>query len=86
VVAVEALAPDYRRLVETAESGGEGGVGLTMREVAVAVGRDPVAAVTERSGRVPGDPTVRCAPSADANQLFSRSSTAAAASWCSPAA
>ncbi|MFG2919081.1 hypothetical protein ACGF0D_40155, partial [Kitasatospora sp. NPDC048298] len=35
---VEALAPDYRRLVEAVESGGQGGVGLTMREVAVAVG------------------------------------------------
>ncbi|MFC5668511.1 hypothetical protein ACFP3U_36840 [Kitasatospora misakiensis] len=44
---VDALAPDYRRLVEAVESGGQGGVGLTMREVAVAVGREPVAAVTE---------------------------------------
>ncbi|MFG2846055.1 hypothetical protein ACGF12_23220 [Kitasatospora sp. NPDC048296] len=44
---VDALAPDYWRLVEAVESGGEGGVGLTMREAAVAVGLDPVSAVTE---------------------------------------
>jgi hypothetical protein len=44
---VAALAPDYRRLVEAVESGGESGVGLTMREVAVAVGLEPVTAVTE---------------------------------------
>ncbi|GAA2282438.1 MULTISPECIES: hypothetical protein [Kitasatospora] len=44
---VDALAPDYRRLVEAVGSGGRGVVGLTMREVAVAVGREPVAAVTE---------------------------------------
>jgi hypothetical protein len=44
---VGVLASDYRRLVEAVESGGQVGVGLTMREVAVAVGREPVTAVTE---------------------------------------
>lgn len=41
---VAALAPDYRRLVEAVEAGGEG---LSMRQAAVAVGLEPVTAVTE---------------------------------------
>lgn len=41
---VAALAPDYRRLVEAVEAGGEG---LSMREAAVAVGLEPVTGVTE---------------------------------------
>jgi hypothetical protein len=44
---VEALAPDYRRIVELVESGPEGGEGVTAKEIASGLGLELVPAKIE---------------------------------------
>lgn len=46
-VRVEALAPDYRRIVELVESGPQGGEGVSAKEIASGLGLELVPTVTQ---------------------------------------